>query len=113
MGILRSEELRRGTLIIPSERARGYIDVIGHQLNMQFEDMNVANDQRRPFRRYIQRIDEVERMIRILADDIKAISDISLVRSRHESFLQRECKYRFDEIENEIKKRYEHADDLP
>ena len=106
MGILRSEQLRRGTLILPSEKARGFVDIIGHRLNMQFEDMNVV-DQRRPFRRYIQRIDEVERMLRVIFDEMKLVNDVPHIKSRHDSFLERESLYKLDTVEAEVRRFYE------
>ena len=42
---------------------------------MQFEDMN-SLEQRRPFRRYVQRIDEIERMLRVIYEELKLVPDL-------------------------------------
>eukprot|EP00411_Alexandrium_monilatum_P106457 CAMPEP_0175782814 /NCGR_PEP_ID=MMETSP0097-20121207/77981_1 /TAXON_ID=311494 /ORGANISM="Alexandrium monilatum, Strain CCMP3105" /LENGTH=50 /DNA_ID=CAMNT_0017093655 /DNA_START=45 /DNA_END=194 /DNA_ORIENTATION=+ len=50
MGILRSEPMKHGTLVLPIDRARQFIDLIGHNTKMQFEDMN-ARDMHRPYKK--------------------------------------------------------------
>ena len=54
MGILRSETMRHGTLVLPSERARSFVDILGKTVQIQFEDMN-ALSLIRNYRKYIQR----------------------------------------------------------
>ena len=63
MGILRSERMQHGTLIIPSERAVEICSFIGAKGNIMVQDMNAVS-MRRPYRRYVQRIEEMERMLR-------------------------------------------------
>lgn len=65
MGILRSERMKYGTLVLPVDRARQFIDIIGASTKMQFEDMNARN-LHRPYKKYIQRIDEMERILRFI-----------------------------------------------
>ena len=49
MGILRSERMKHGTLVLPTERARHFMNVVGklQNCNIQFEDMN-SQTMRRP-----------------------------------------------------------------
>ncbi len=54
MGILRSETMRHGTLVLPAERARFFIESVGSAVQLQIEDMNSLS-LRRNYRRYIQR----------------------------------------------------------
>lgn len=63
MGILRSERMQHGTLVIPVERAGEIIALLGMRGSLQIQDMNQVS-MRRPYRRYVQRIEELERMLR-------------------------------------------------
>ena len=54
MGILRSETMRHGTLVLPAERARIFVESLGKSVQIQIEDMN-AISLRRNYRKYIQR----------------------------------------------------------
>eukprot|EP00399_MALV-I-05_sp_L67-4_P000194 gene194-biopygen229 len=49
MGILRSEEMCHGTLVLPVEQAHSFLDAMGHKVNVQFEDMNHTS-MRRPYK---------------------------------------------------------------
>ena len=42
MGVLRSEDMKAGTLALPAESATNYINAIGRNVNMQFTDMHAA-----------------------------------------------------------------------
>ena len=55
--------MQHGTLIIPSERAVEICSFIGTKGNLMVQDMNAVS-MRRPYRRYVQRIEEMERMLR-------------------------------------------------
>lgn len=46
MGILRSELMTHGTVVLPHEYARNYVDLLGKQTKVMFEDMNSAVMQR-------------------------------------------------------------------
>lgn len=100
MGLLRSEDMGYGTMVLPAHDARRYIDLIGKHLNLQFEDMN-AHEMRRPFRKHIQRIDECERICRFLYDMI-AKSGKSVTMNRVEEFLEADESYSLDVIEAEL-----------
>ena len=54
MGILRSETMRHGTLVLPAERARVFVENLGKSVQVQIEDMNAVS-LRRNYRKYIQR----------------------------------------------------------
>jgi V-type H+-transporting ATPase subunit a len=56
MGILRSETMKHGTLVLPAERARQFVDILGKRVQIQIEDMN-AYSMKRNYRKYIQRYD--------------------------------------------------------
>lgn len=67
MGILRSETMQHGTLVIPTERAVEICSLIGSKGSLMIQDMNAAS-MRRPYRRYVQRIEEMERMLRYVTN---------------------------------------------
>ncbi|EER00628.1 conserved hypothetical protein, partial [Perkinsus marinus ATCC 50983] len=73
MGLLRSETMKHGTLVLPVDRAREFVDVIGYSTRIEFEDMNSAS-MHRNYRKYIQRIEELERIIRFLEVEIHEAS---------------------------------------
>jgi hypothetical protein len=54
MGILRSETMRHGTLILPAERARFFVELLGRKVQLQIEDMNETS-MKRNYKKYIQR----------------------------------------------------------
>jgi V-type H+-transporting ATPase subunit a len=54
MGILRSETMKLGTLILPAERARYFVELIGRKVQVQIDDMNQIS-LKRNYRKYIQR----------------------------------------------------------
>merc|ERR1719181_2224755 len=78
MGLLRSEQMKHGTLVLPVDRARHFINLIGACTNMQFEDMN-ARDMHRPYKKYIQRIDEMERILRFVNDEFQRVPEAQQV----------------------------------
>lgn len=55
--------MQHGALILPVDRAREFIELLGKHCHMQFVDMN-EHSLKRQYRRYIQRIDEMERILR-------------------------------------------------
>jgi V-type H+-transporting ATPase subunit a len=62
MGILRSESMRSGTLVVPLERARHFINVVGSGVNLEFVDSNEEKlATKRPYLSHVRRIDEMER----------------------------------------------------
>jgi len=76
MGLLRSEDMKHMMLVLPPRDAKAYVEAIGldpdkSACHVQFEDMN-ENVHARPFRKYIQRLDEMERIIRYLTNDVIA-----------------------------------------
>jgi V-type H+-transporting ATPase subunit a len=83
MGLLRSEEMSSGMLILPAgeggKLARDYIDALGKKTSIQFEDMN-AKDMKRPYRKQIQRLEEMERILRFLHEEAARL-DMPPVRS--------------------------------
>ncbi|CAK0862007.1 unnamed protein product [Prorocentrum cordatum] len=68
MSLLRPEVMCRGTLVVQADRARVVVDAIGGRSCVQFEDMN-ALELQRPYRKHMQRLDELERVIRSLRED--------------------------------------------
>ncbi|KFH05100.1 putative vacuolar proton translocating ATPase subunit [Toxoplasma gondii MAS] len=70
MGIFRSETMCRGTLVLPSEGARDFLDAIGSKVQVQFVDMN-AQSLCRQYKRYVQRLEEMERILRFLFAEIE------------------------------------------
>jgi len=107
MGILRSEQMRHGTLVLPAERARYYADLVGMKANMQFEDMN-ASSMSRPYKKFTQRIDEMERIIRFLTDELSRIPSANIKTNNVDNFLDHEGDYKLDEVEARLADIYKH-----
>mmetsp|Transcript_23400 Transcript_23400/g.54005 ORF Transcript_23400/g.54005 Transcript_23400/m.54005 type:complete len:845 (-) Transcript_23400:108-2642(-) len=116
MGILRSEQMKHGTLVLPPDRARFFVDLLGSTSTMhftsklQFEDMN-TREMRRPYKKYIQRIDEMERKIRFLMDELTRVPEAGQVISGNVDSFCEECRahpdvYRLDDVENRLDKLY-------
>mmetsp|Transcript_60124 Transcript_60124/g.158159 ORF Transcript_60124/g.158159 Transcript_60124/m.158159 type:complete len:864 (-) Transcript_60124:297-2888(-) len=102
MGILRSEQMKHGTLVLPIDRAREFIDLVGASTKMQFEDMNARN-MHRPYKKYIQRIDEMERILRFLTDELDRVPHDEVIQNNVTSFLENADKYKLDEVEARLK----------
>jgi len=105
MGLLRSEPMKHGTLVLPVDRAHDFVDLIGDKTNMQFEDMN-DRDLNRPYKKYIQRIDEMERIIRFLGDEISRIPGAHVEKDNLEDFLAHSNDYKLDDVEVSLKRIY-------
>lgn len=106
MGILRSEPMKHGTLVLPVDRARHFIDLIGYNTSMQFEDMN-ARDMHRPYKKHIQRIDEMERILRFLMDEITRIPDSEVIANNVQSFLHNADEFKLDDVEMRLKRTHQ------
>mmetsp|Transcript_55500 Transcript_55500/g.160822 ORF Transcript_55500/g.160822 Transcript_55500/m.160822 type:complete len:857 (-) Transcript_55500:210-2780(-) len=102
MGILRSEQMQYGTLVLPVDRARQFIDIIGASTKMQFEDMNARN-LHRPYKKYIQRIDEMERILRFLNQELTRMPDAQVTKNKVDNFLENADEYKLDEVEARLK----------
>jgi len=107
MGILRSEQMRHGTLVLPVESARYYADLIGAKGSLQFEDMN-ANSLSRPYKKYCQRLDEMERIIRYLTDELARVPGATIKTTNVESFLLNETDYKLEMVEARLTETYKH-----
>jgi len=108
MGIFRSEPMSHGTLVLPVDpvRARYFIDLIGSKANMQFEDMN-AQSMHRPYKKYIQRIDEMQRILRFLFEELERIPDTEIIRNNVTDFLDNSGEYKLDGLESRLKVIYQ------
>jgi len=94
--------MKHGTLVLPIDRARQFIDIIGHNTKMQFEDMN-SRDLHRPYKKYIQRIDEMERILRFLMDELTKVPGAEVIKNNVDSFLDNADVYKLDEVEARLK----------
>lgn len=82
MGLFRSETMCSGTLVLPVEKARHFMDVLGSSVNVMFQDLHTSVTPNRPFKRYTQRIDEVDRQLRFLIEKCK---QLDLTISQHDT----------------------------
>jgi V-type H+-transporting ATPase subunit a len=98
--------MKHGTLVIPVEQARHFVDKLGKCCSIQFQDMN-GKSMSRPYKKYIQRFDEQERMLRFIFEEIKTIPGAEIVKNRVDDFLENDSKYKMDAVEAEIKRLYE------
>eukprot|EP00929_Paragymnodinium_shiwhaense_P117143 TRINITY_DN8739_c1_g2_i1.p1 TRINITY_DN8739_c1_g2~~TRINITY_DN8739_c1_g2_i1.p1 ORF type:complete len:811 (-),score=226.56 TRINITY_DN8739_c1_g2_i1:324-2756(-) len=105
MGLLRSEAMTQGALLLPRNDAKCYIDLIGRELNMQFEDMN-SDHMRRPYRKYVQRLEEMERIIRFVSLEMAKQDGLEVQRNCIDEFLAGERYYDLGEIEQELSELY-------
>ncbi|KAK2196427.1 bifunctional ATPase [Babesia duncani] len=106
MGIFRSETMGRGTLVLPQDRARDIIDTLSRNTNIQFIDMN-ENKMNRPYKKYVQRIVAMERMIRMLYDEIAKLPNTRIEKNHIDSFLEYDSAYRLDQVEESLQKLYD------
>eukprot|EP00440_Ansanella_granifera_P060760 gb/GFBE01065857.1/.p1 GENE.gb/GFBE01065857.1/~~gb/GFBE01065857.1/.p1 ORF type:complete len:809 (+),score=265.44 gb/GFBE01065857.1/:1-2427(+) len=106
MGLLRSEFMKYGTLVLPVQEAKRIVGKIGKETNMQFEDDN-ARDMRRPYRKHIQRIDEMERIIRFLVQEIGSIEGCEITKNKVDEFLAADELYSLDAVEGDLQSLYQ------
>ncbi|CAE7329849.1 ATP6V0A4 [Symbiodinium pilosum] len=106
MGLLRSEQMKYGMLVLPVNEARRIVGQLGKESNLQFEDDN-ARDMRRPYRKHIQRIDEMERIIRFLIQEIGSIEGCELIKNKVDEFLQTDDSYVLEAVEGELQSLYQ------
>jgi len=113
MGLLRSEAMREGLLVLPNSEglARTYLNTIGQETSIQFEDMNATSldGQRRPYRHHVQRIEEMERILRYLFEEMNRMG-CAVTKALPEAFLDADSitPYKLDEVEAELKSLYKH-----
>jgi len=95
-----------GMLVLPPQDARKFIELIGKDENakVQFEDMNL-HGMKRPYKKYIQRIDEMERILRFIHEEIGSNTDLEIERNHIEEFLAHET-YQLDPVEKELSDLY-------
>lgn len=97
----------RGTLVLPSALplARGCLDALGRHGIVHFVDMN-AHSLTRQFNTYIQRIDEMERIIRFLEDEVNRLQDagakIIIGPEGAQNFLDNDKSYQLDKVEEAL-----------
>jgi len=101
MGLLRSETMKYGMLVLPVQEARRLVDQIGKQTCIQFEDEN-SRDMRRPYRKHIQRIDEMERILRFLFEEINKLEGCQISKNKVDEFLHGDQNYSLDSVEVEL-----------
>jgi len=106
MGLLRSEQMKYGMLVLPVNEARRIVGQLGKDSNLQFEDDN-ARDMRRPYRKHIQRIDEMERIIRFLIQEISSLEGCQLIKNKVDEFLQTDDTYTLEAVEGELQSLYQ------
>jgi len=109
MGLLRSEAMKYGMLVLPQNEglARKYLDKLGQETRLQFEDMNSHSIKPRPYRRHVQRLDEMERILRFLFEELGRVN-MTTVTNYVDEFLQADAERPYDlsQVEAELKKRY-------
>jgi V-type H+-transporting ATPase subunit a len=72
---------------------------------MQFEDMN-SRDMHRPYKKYVQRLDEMERLLRFLTDEINRIPGAEIQKDNIEDFLSHSDEYKLDDVESCVSRFY-------
>jgi len=97
--------MKHGTLVLPVDRARHFVELIGASCNMQFDDMN-AREMTRPYKKFIQRIDEMERIIRFIKDEMERVPGTEVTSRNLDNFLEHADGYKLDDVETELKTIY-------
>lgn len=110
MGILRSETMEHGLMVIPAERARRILNVLGHTAPIEFTDSADPKDLNlvRPYKKYVSRIDAVLKNTKQIIADVEKLAPDSIVTGRTETFLERDSHqemFQMDNIEAMIEKR--------
>jgi len=104
MATWQSELMSHGTIVLSVDRAKEYVSLLGRQCNLQFVDMN-ENSYQRPYRKYIQRIEEMERVIRSLKDQIDRLPGAEYENTQFESFFKyTSYSYNLDDVEDSLTK---------
>eukprot|EP00400_MALV-I_sp_L67-5_P000904 gene904-258_t len=103
MGILRSEPISRGQIAVGSDSAREFVDRLGYLGKVQFEDGNVDAFSR-PYKTTVARIEEVERLLRLLFEQVDKHPEAFLITGRVDSFLENSNKYTLDSVERDVTK---------
>eukprot|EP00917_Polyrhabdina_sp_WS-2016_P016978 GHVP01036703.1.p1 GENE.GHVP01036703.1~~GHVP01036703.1.p1 ORF type:complete len:744 (+),score=139.70 GHVP01036703.1:49-2280(+) len=99
---LRSETMKHGTLVLPSDRAREFVDLLGREAKIQFEDMNELS-MKRQYKKYIQRTDEIERLLRFLDDEMQKLPGITIEKQKFSNFLDNDSDYTLEKVEENVK----------
>jgi V-type H+-transporting ATPase subunit a len=112
MGILRSETMSHGLLVLPVERARNILNSLGHTAPIEFKDMLSADTigKSRPYKKYVARLENTLKMIRVIISEIEKTNPDALTTGRLESFLDRnryEEEFKYDALELKITKQAE------
>lgn len=105
MGLFRSNEMRNGTLLLPHDRARHFMELIGRRAHVQFTDMHGGRHApKRAYKRYVQRIDEMERILRFLFEELKKRRKEKLHQRDIDGFLEYDHYYKLENVESELYK---------
>lgn len=91
--------------MLPSDRAHDFVDVLGRNSYLHLIDMN-SHTMKRQYRKYIQRIDEMERILRFLFDEINRLPGAHVTRNKVENFLEFDHNYQLDRVEETLNKLY-------
>eukprot|EP01068_Selenidium_serpulae_P000100 Selendium_serpulae@DN10149_c0_g1_i1.p1 len=84
MGLLRSEVMKHGVILLPRENAAQKIEALSLTAELHYEDM-VPDAMHRPNRAQMQRIDEINRQLRALFDMLNTAKE-KLVRNNFDNF---------------------------
>jgi len=110
MGILRSETMAHGLMVIPAERARRVLNTLGHTAPIEFIDSADPKDLNlvRPYKKYVGRIDTVLKHTKQIIGDVEKLAPDTIVTGRVETFLDRDGErdmFQMDDLEAMIEKR--------
>eukprot|EP00397_Hematodinium_sp_SG-2012_P005295 GEMP01005313.1.p1 GENE.GEMP01005313.1~~GEMP01005313.1.p1 ORF type:complete len:843 (+),score=177.60 GEMP01005313.1:149-2677(+) len=107
MGLLRSERMKCGTLVLPNETARNFVNILGANVSLQFLDMHAKEMvPTRSYRKYIQRIDEMERIVRFLFEEVGKLPNVQIHKNDIQGFLDTDAAYKLVEVEGQLKTLY-------
>lgn len=90
--------------MLPADRARDFVELLGLNAHVEFVDMNAGSMQRN-FRRHVQRLDEMDRVLRFLTEEINRVPSAEITKGDVDAFLRIEdLGYQLDRVEEALQK---------
>eukprot|EP00923_Selenidium_pygospionis_P007630 GHVN01013057.1.p1 GENE.GHVN01013057.1~~GHVN01013057.1.p1 ORF type:complete len:899 (+),score=133.18 GHVN01013057.1:482-3178(+) len=86
MGLLRSEVMKRGVLFVPRDMVAASVEQLAISSNIHYQDMNETT-MSRPNRLGFQRLEEMERQLRFLFDELTITPDVKVVSGQVDEFV--------------------------
>lgn len=92
---------------MPAQRGAHFLSVLGQKTQIEFTDMKAGSiSAPRPYKKYVQRIEEMERILRFLDTEVRRFGFI-YSKGEIDTFLETTDRmYKLDEVEQTLKQTY-------